>query len=99
MPRGVDDVHPHLDTLVSLVDALLLTLHPCAGGRGGRDRDPALALLLHPVGDRRPLVHLADLVDHPGVKQNALGQRGFAGINVGGDTDVACALQRKRAVW
>jgi hypothetical protein len=62
-------------------------------GRGsGRDRDAALLLLLHPVHGGRAIVHFTDLVIHTGVKQNALGGGGFAGVDVRRDTDVAVAL-------
>ena len=39
-------------------------------------------------------MHLADLVDQPGVKQDALGRGGLAGVDVRGDPDVARPLQR-----
>src|SRR5512138_2735299 len=45
---GVDDVQP--------------VIAPEGGGRGGRDGDAALALLLHPVHDGGALMDLADLV-------------------------------------
>ncbi len=43
-------------------------------------------------------MHLADLVDHAGVKENALGERGLAGVDVRGNTDVARPLERERSV-
>ena len=98
MAWSVDDVHPHFDSIVGFVDAFLRALHPRASGGGGGDRNAALALLLHPVGDSRALVHLTDLVDHAGVKKDSLGESGFAGIDVRGDADVACALERESAV-
>ncbi len=69
-------------------------LGPVAGGGGGGDRDAALALLLHPVGHRIAVIHIAHLVDEPGVKENALGRGGLAGVNVRGDADVARPLHR-----
>ena len=39
-------------------------------------------------------MHFADPVDHAGVKQDALGQRGLARVDVRGNPDVAGALQR-----
>ena len=95
---GVDDVHAHLDAFESLVNAFLLALLPEAGRRRRSDRDAALALLLHPVGHGRAFMHLADLVDHAGVKKNALGQRRLAGVDVRGDADVARPLERILAV-
>jgi hypothetical protein len=92
---GVDDVHPHFDAFESLVNALFLFLHPGAGRRGGRDGDAALALLLHPVRNGRAFMHFTDLVDHAGVKENALGQRGLAGVDVRGNADVPRLLERE----
>ncbi|WP_233212614.1 hypothetical protein [Collimonas sp. PA-H2] len=37
-------------------------------------------------------MHLADLVADAGVKQDALGSGGLAGVDVGADADVAVAL-------
>ena len=73
--RGVDDVD--------------LVVVPVAGRRGGRDRDAALLLLLHPVHRRRAVVRLTDLVVDPGVEQDPLGGRRLAGIDVSHDADVA----------
>jgi len=95
---GIDDVHPLLDGLENLVNALFLPLRPRTGGGGRGDRNAALALLLHPIGHRGALVHLADLVDHAGVEKDALSERRLARIDVRGDADVAGPLQRKRAV-
>jgi hypothetical protein len=58
--------------------------------RGGRvDRDAALLLFGVEVHDGGAFVHLADLVHATGVVQDALGGRGLAGVDVGGDADVA----------
>ncbi|MEN2473482.1 hypothetical protein ACN22W_01705 [Burkholderia theae] len=38
-----------------------------------------------------------DLVVHTGVKQNALGRRRFAGVDVSANTDIAVALDRSLA--
>ena len=59
------------------------------GGRGGRDRDAALLLLLHPVHDGSALVDLAHLVGAAGVEEDALGRRRLTGVDVGHDPDVA----------
>ena len=82
---------------VKLEDAVLLALLPEAGRGGGGDRDAALALLLHPVGDGGAFMDFADLVDHAGVEKNALGERGLAGVDVRGDADVARPLERDTA--
>ena len=94
-PGRVDDVHAHLDAFEHLVDALFRLLHPGAGRRGGGDRDAALAFLLHPVGHGGAFVHLTDLVDHAGVKKDALGQRRLAGVDVRGNADVPRPLERE----
>ena len=91
---GVDDVDAELLALVQLDDALFLARGPETGRGGGGDGDAALALLLHPVGDRGAFMHFADLVDRAGVEKDALGQRGLARIDVRGDADVARALHR-----
>ena len=66
------------------------------GGRGG-DGDAALALLRHPVHLRLAVVDLADLVDAPGVEEEALADRRLAGVDVRDDADVAHAGQLARA--
>src|SRR5262249_32402431 len=46
--------------------------------------------------------HLPHFVDHAGVKQNALGDRCFTGVDVSRDSDVPRSFQRKlaiRRVW
>ena len=65
-----------------------------AGRRGGRDRDAALLLLLHPVHRRGAFVHLADFVRLAGVVQDALGRSRLPGIDVGHDADVAIVVER-----
>src|SRR5918997_1061561 len=75
VPRGVDDV-----------DVVVV---PGALGRGGRDGDAALLLLLHPVHRGRAVVDLTDLVVDTGVEEDALGRRGLAGVDVRHDPDVA----------
>ena len=38
-------------------------------------------------------------VNHAGIKQNPLGQRGLAGINVCADSYITRILQREVAIW
>ena len=86
----------HLDREVDVarrVDDVDLVVLPVAGRRGGRDRDAALLLLLHPVHRRRTVVRLTDLVVHTRVEQDALGRRRLSGIDVGHDADVADLVQ------
>ena len=71
------------------VDDVDLVVLPPAGRRGGRDRDAALLLLLHPVHDGGAVVDLTDLVGDAGVEEDALGRGGLAGVDVRHDADVA----------
>ena len=75
-----------------------MRLRPGAGRGRGSDRDAALAFLLHPVGHGGAFMHLTDLVDHAGVKKDALGDRRLAGVDVRGDPDVARPLERELAI-
>ena len=82
----------HLDREVDVaggVDDVDLVLVPEARDGSRRDRDATLLLLLHPVGGRRTIVRLADLVVGSRVVQDALGRRRLAGIDVRHDADVA----------
>ena len=87
VPRGVDDVNPV--RLIASVHAW-----PEAANRRGRNGDPALLLLRHPVSGCRAIVYFTQLVAHPGIKQDALGGGGFTGIDMRGDTDVAITFER-----
>jgi len=85
VPGRIDDVDPVFRIVAGHA-------FPESGGRSRRDRDAAFLLLLHPVHRGRTVVHFTDLVAHAGVKQDALGRRGLAGIDVSADPDVAIAL-------
>jgi hypothetical protein len=62
---------------------------PPVGRRGGGgDGDPPLPLLRHPVHDGSTGVHLTDLVGASRVEQDALGDRGLAGIDVRDDPNI-----------
>src|SRR5690606_17273904 len=69
-----------------------VTTPGCRNRRRG-DRDPALALLLHPVGRRGPLMYLTDPVNFAGVVEHTFGCRGLTRINVRDNPDIANALQ------
>ncbi len=93
--NDVDTMRNVVERLVNLVFARLDgLLRPEAGDGGGRDRDAALLFLLHPVGDRVAVIHVADLVDETGVKKNALGGGRLAGVNVRGNANVARPFHR-----
>ncbi len=89
--RGVDDVEAVLLRHVLLI--LLGGLAPETGDGSRGDGDAALALLLHPVGGRLALVHLADFVLRTGVEEHALGRGRLARVNVGNDAEVSHFLQ------
>ena len=77
---GVDDVEAaHL-----AVAAL-----PEGRGRGRRDGDAALLLLLHPVHGGGAVMDFADLVRLAGVIEDALGGRGLAGVDMRHDAEIA----------
>jgi len=79
------------------IDDVQAVIAPETGRRGRRDRDPALLLLLHPVHRGGALMDFANLVRLAGVEQNTLGGRGFAGIDVGHDAEIAISLERVAA--
>src|SRR5260370_37036497 len=98
MSGRVDDVDAMLDSFENLVNAFF-PLRPCAGRRRRSDGDASFPLQVHPGGHGRAFMNLTDFVDHAGVKQNALGQRRLAGINVRGDADVPRSLERELTIW
>ena len=90
----------HLDGEIDVagrVDDVEALAVPERGGRGRRDGDAALLLLLHPVHGRGAFVHLADLVALAGVIEDALGRRRLAGIDVRHDAEIAIVLDRMGA--
>ena len=94
----------HVTGRINNVDTLLDALPgtpggiPSAGNGGGGDRDATLAFLLHPVRGGGPFVHLADLMDHAGVEEDTLGERGLARIDMRGDANITGALEGIGAV-
>lgn len=69
-----------------------LIIIPGAVGGGGLDGDALLALEVHGVHlgpDAVAAADLVDLVDAAGVEEDPLGEGGLAGVDVGGDPDVA----------
>jgi hypothetical protein len=92
--RAVEDAQRALDLdgevdVPGRVDDVDGVAEPARGGRGGRNRDAAFLLLLHPVHGGGALMNLTDLVVDTGVKQDALGRRGFARVDMRHDPDVA----------
>ena len=70
---------------VDNIDSVVL---PETGGRRGRDGDPALLLLLHPVHSGGSLMNLTELVAAASVIENPLRRGGFSGINMRDDPDI-----------
>ena len=96
--RAVEDAQAalHLDGKVHVpgrIDDVDTKIAPERRRGGGRDRDPALLLLRHPVHDGAALVHLAHLVGAAGVVEDPLGRRRLAGVDVRHDPDVADVVE------
>jgi len=83
---GVDDVDP------MRLKAPVHTGPEAAYCRRGNGNS-ALLLLRHPVCRRCAIVNFTELMAHAGVKQDPFSGGGFAGINVGRNTNVAIALE------
>ena len=61
---------------------------PETGRRSAGNRDSTLLFLLHPVHDRRTLVHLANLVRDTCVIKDTFRGRGLTGIDMRHDADI-----------
>ena len=73
---------------------MLMSFHMAVRG-GGLDGDALLTLEIHRVhlgADAVLAAHLVDLVDLARVEEDALGERRLARVDVGGDADVANAV-------
>jgi len=62
---------------------------PLTGDSRRLNRDAAFLLLRHKVGSCSTIVNFADAMHAAGVEKDALGRRGFAGVDVRGNADVA----------
>ena len=85
----------HMAGRINDIDLMVV---PVAGNGRRRNRDAPLTFLRHPVGDRRPFVHLTDFVRETCIVQDAFAHGGLAAINVGDDADVSSFFQRGRHV-
>ncbi len=74
---------------VDRVDLARTLVHPGTGGGGGVNRDAALLFFFVKVHDGGAFMHFADFVDFAGVIEDALGDGGFARVDVGGDADIS----------
>ena len=70
------------------VDNINLVVLPETGGRRGRNGNPALLLLLHPVHSGGSLMNLTELMTAAGIIENPLRRGGFSGINMRDDPDI-----------
>jgi hypothetical protein len=61
---------------------------PRTGGSSRGNGDSPLLFLFHPIHGSSALVNLTNFVGLSSVVEDTLGRGGFAGINVGHDTDV-----------
>jgi hypothetical protein len=52
----------------------------------------ALSLLIHPIGNSRPLIHIAQTMGSTCVKEETLCRGGFARVNMGNNPDVPSPL-------
>ncbi|CAB4824474.1 unannotated protein [freshwater metagenome] len=90
--------------MAGCIDDVDGVVFPGAGCCGRGNRDAALLLLLHPVHGGCALVDFTDLVVDSRVKQDALGCRGFARVDMSHDPDIAdlgqieCGLGRHVAL-
>ena len=86
--------HLHGEVYVAgRVDDVDLVSAPFAGGGGRGNGDAALLLLLHPVHRGHTLVHLAKAMRASRIEQDAFGRRGFSGVDVRHDADVAYMIK------
>jgi hypothetical protein len=58
----------------------------------GNDRDSTLAFLIHPIGNRSSIIHIAESMSSTGVKEHTLGRRRLPGINMCDDADIPVSL-------
>jgi hypothetical protein len=65
-----------------------------AGGGGGRNGNPALLFLLHPVHGGSTLMNLPKPMGPAGIEQDAFARGGFAGVDVRHNADIADFIQR-----
>ncbi len=87
----------HLDREIDVagrVDDVQALAVPRGRGRGGRDRDAPLLLLLHPVHGGGAVVDFADLMGLAGIVEDTFGRRRLPGIDVRHDAEIAIVFDR-----
>ena len=85
------DREVHVPGRIDDVDAMVA---PERGRCRGRDGDPPLLLLGHPVHRGRALMDLAELVDLLRVEEDPLGDGRLAGVDMRDDSDVPRSCER-----
>src|SRR5271166_3395289 len=90
---SVDDVDPLPLVFIKLENAFFFALIPKTGCRCGCNRYSAFFLLLHPIGHRVAIIHVADFVNHPGVKQDPFGESRLTSVDMRADTDIPSTFQ------
>ena len=80
----------HVAGGVDNVDGLV---QPMAGGHGRSDGDAPFLFFGHPIHDRLTVMDLPDFIGFAGIIEDALGQSGLAGIDVGHNADVSYLAQ------
>ena len=98
VPGSINNVQLEIFAFEHFADTFILHLLPVGGNSSGGNGDTAFAFLLHPVGRGGTVVGFTNLVNHAGVEKDTLGQRGFAGVNVSGNTDIAVTLKGSLAI-
>src|SRR6476660_4102963 len=99
MARSVDDVDPLPLILKKLMNAFFFPLIPKTGGRSRRNGYSPFPLLFHPVGHRVAIINVSDFMNHPGIKQDPLGQSRLTSVDMSADTDVPSTFQGVSTVW
>ena len=98
VPGSINNVQLEIFAFEHFADTFILHLLPVGGNSSGGNGDTAFAFLLHPVGRGGTVMGFTNLVNHAGVEKDTLGQRGFAGVNVSGNTDIAVTLKGSLAI-
>ena len=76
------------------VDQVDLMIIPGKGGGCRRDGDSPLPFVGPEIHDRFTVMHFPDLVTAAGVKQETLGRRCFAGIDMSDDPNIPHSIER-----
>ena len=67
---------------------------PLTGSSRGSNGNAPLLFLFHPIHQSGPIMNLTDFVGQAGTIKDPLGDGGFSGINVSGNTDISQFAER-----